>query len=100
MGRRTESWSGYADWSWIWSWKQGVGATKGTTTPSPGETVARKVLADLLHNDAETDHVLKSHTGTPGRHVINGTVPDHMDMMTEDQSRRRSGGTTMLQWTP
>ena len=62
--------------------------------------MVRKVPADLLRNNTETDHALKSHIDTPGRRVVDGTVPDRMDMMTKDQSRQRSGGTTTPQWTP
>ena len=62
--------------------------------------MARKVPADLLHNDAETDHVLKSHIDTPGKRMVEGTVPGRMDMITKGQSRQRSGGTTTPRWTP
>ena len=62
--------------------------------------MARKVPAELLHNNTETDHAPKSHIDTPGRHVVDGTVPDRMGMMTKDQSLQMSGGTTTPQWTP
>ena len=62
--------------------------------------MARKVLAELLHNNTETDPILKSHVVTPGMLIVDGTVPGHMDMMTKDQSRQRSGSTITPQWTP
>ena len=71
---------------------------KGTATLNKGEIGARRAPADLVRDNIETDHSLKSHIGTPGRHLINGTVPDRMDTMTKDQNRRRNGGTTMPQW--
>ena len=60
---------------------------RGITTPSKEEIGVRRALADLVRNDSETDHALKSLTGTPGNHVIIGTVHGRMDTITEDQNR-------------
>ena len=72
---------------------------KGIATPSKGETRAR-ALADLVHNDPETDRVPKSHTGNHGNHVIGGTVHGRMVTITKDQNRRGNDCTTMPPWTP
>ena len=73
---------------------------KGITTPNKGEIRARRALADLVRNDPETDHALKSHTGIHGNHVIGGTAHGRMVTMTKDQNRRRNDSTTMPPWTP
>ena len=62
--------------------------------------MAGKDPAGLLHNNTETDPILKSHVVTPGRHVVDGTVPGRMDMITKGQSHQRSGSTTTPRWTP
>ena len=61
--------------------------------------MTRKVPAELLHNNTETDPVLKSHVVTPGILVVDGTVPGRMDMITKGQSHQRSGITTTPRWT-
>ena len=62
--------------------------------------MAKRVPAELLHNNTEIDPGLKSHVVTPGMLIVDGIVPGHMDMMTKDQSRQRSGSTTTPRWTP
>ena len=73
---------------------------KGIATPSKGEIGARRAPADLVHNDPETDHALKSHTGNHGNHVFGGTAHGRMVTMTKDRNRRRNDCTTMPPWTP
>ena len=73
---------------------------KGIATPSKGEIRARRALADLVRNDPETDHALKSHTGNHGNHAIGRTAHSRMVAMTKDQNRRRNSITTMPPWTP
>ena len=82
------------------SWKQGVDAKKGIATSSKGEIGVKRAPVDLVRNDPKTDHALKSHAGTPERHVITGTVHGRMDTMTEGQNHRRNGNPTVLPWTP
>ena len=72
---------------------------KGIATPSKGEIRAR-ASADLVHNDLETDHAPKSHTGNHGNHVIGETAHSRMVTMIKDQNRWRNNCTTMPPWTP
>ena len=68
--------------------------------PSKGEIGAKRASADLVCNDPETGHALKSHAGNHGNHVIGGAAHGRMVTMTRDQNRQRNEGTTVSPWTP